>query len=183
MTLVDKVIVGCKPQSAVFLVAAPVFDVGVLVRNVDVAAQNKFALGFQLHQFGVQFGQKAVFGRLALFARAAAGKVAADDGQLARRRVKAQLCIPAFGVKFGGREANHHVAGLVPGIDADPRVALFLCKLEIAAHVVDDFELVEHIRLLRLDFLHTNTIGPGRFNPGNHSLGGGRADTVEVEAG
>ena len=71
----------------------------------------------------------------------------------------------------------------MPGVDADAGVALFLRKLEVSTHLVDDLELVQHIRLLRLDFLHANTIGPGRFDPGNHTLGGGRADAVEVEAG
>src|SRR2546427_3743670 len=62
--------------------------------DVDVAAQDELALALHAHQVLVHFGQEAELGRLAQFARAAAGKVGADDGQLARGRV----------------EARHHIA-------------------------------------------------------------------------
>ena len=68
--------------------------------DIDVAAQYKFALAFERGEVRVQLGQKAVFGQLALFARRAAGEIGADDGALARRRVKAQFHVAAFGVKL-----------------------------------------------------------------------------------
>jgi hypothetical protein len=52
-------------------------------------------------QVRVQLLQKAELGLLALFARGAAGKVGADDGELARGRVKAQFQVAAFGVELG----------------------------------------------------------------------------------
>lgn len=38
---------GC--EAAVFLIAAPVFQIFLAVGDVDVAAQHKFARSFQLH--------------------------------------------------------------------------------------------------------------------------------------
>ena len=55
-------------ETAVFLVAAPVLQIDLLVRDIEVAAQNEFALAFCTHQVGVELLQKAEFGQLAFFA-------------------------------------------------------------------------------------------------------------------
>jgi hypothetical protein len=48
---------GRKPGG--FLVAAPVLQVGLLVRDIDVAAEHEVALGLEVHQVAVHLGQKA----------------------------------------------------------------------------------------------------------------------------
>src|SRR5574344_444028 len=98
-------------EAAVFLVATPVFDVVLGVGDVDVAAQDEVALLLELHQVLVHGGQKAELGGLALFARGAAGKVAADDGQFALRAVKTRFDVAAFGIDLGVAKAVNDIAG------------------------------------------------------------------------
>ena len=77
-------------------------------------------------------GQEAVFGQLAFLARGAAGKVGADDRQLARRGVEAQFDIAAFGIELAAIKSDNHLTGLVPGINPDTGVTFFLGKMEMA---------------------------------------------------
>jgi hypothetical protein len=152
------------------------------VRDVDVPAQHKFTLAFELCQVRVKLGQKAVFGQLPLFARRAAGKVGADDGALAGGRVKAQFHIAALGVKLARAIAHHHVAGRVPGVNAHAGVAFFLGKVKVALQVGQGFELARHVFGLGLDFLHANTIRLQLGQPRLKPLAGGRTNAVEVKA-
>ena len=55
-------------EATVFLVAAPVLQIDLLVRDIEVAAQNEFALAFCTHQVRMEVLQKAEFGQLAFFA-------------------------------------------------------------------------------------------------------------------
>ena len=55
-------------KAAVLLVAAPVLQIDLLVRDIEVAAQNEFALAFCTHQVRMEVLQKAEFGQLAFFA-------------------------------------------------------------------------------------------------------------------
>ena len=55
-------------EAAVFLVAAPVLQIDLLVRDIEVAAQNEFALTLGAHQVRMEVLQKAEFGQLAFFA-------------------------------------------------------------------------------------------------------------------
>jgi YccS/YhfK family integral membrane protein len=170
-------------EAAVFLVATPVFQVDRLVRDVDVAAQDELALGLQPHQVRVHGRQEAKLGLLALLARAAAGEVGADQRQLARRAVKAQLDIAALGVELGVAKTHAHVAGGMPAVDADAGIALFLGMVEIPGQAGELLEAPLHIRRLGLELLHANTIRALLVQPGLHPLGGRRADAIEVEAG
>lgn len=170
-------------EAAVLLVAAPVFQVFLAVGNVDVTAQHKLAFAFQAHQVGVHLGQKAELGGLAVFAGGAAGKVAADDGELAGGRIKARLHVSSFGIELFRVKACNHIAGLVAAVDAHARVAALLRKMEDAGHACQGVKLAGDIRSLGLDLLHANTIRAGRSDPVLHTLGSGRTNAVEVEAG
>ena len=170
-------------KTTVLLVAAPVFEVDLLVRNVDVATQDEVALGFQAHEVGVEFGQKAEFGLLALFAGRAARKVRTDDRQLAGGRVKTQLDISAFCIELGRPIANDYIRRLVPRVDAHARIALFLGKVKVSLQVREALEPVGHVGRLSLHFLHANTIRPRGCHPAFHAFAGGRADAIEIEAG
>ena len=128
-------------------------------------------------------GQESVLGKLALLARGAAGKVGADDGQLARWRVKAQLHVAPFGVKFGRVKTDDHVAGRVARVDADARIALFLRKMKVALQTGQLLEFALHVGCNRLEFLHANTIRLRGGHPFFDPFAGGRADAVKVEAG
>ena len=55
-------------KAAVLLVAAPVLQVDFLVRDVEVAAQDEFALALGAHQVRVELLQKTELGQLARFA-------------------------------------------------------------------------------------------------------------------
>ena len=151
--------------------------------DVDVAAQDEIALALERHQVGVHLIQKAELGRLALLARTAAGEVGADEGMLTTGRVKAQLHIAALGIKLGGVEAHHHIAGLQAGVDAHAGVALFFGQMEVALQARDLFKFVGQVRRLGLDLLHANTIGSGLGKPGLQAFAGGGTDAVEVQAG
>ena len=170
-------------EAGVLFVALEVFQVNLLVRYVDVAAQNEIALGFEGLQVRVHLGQKAELGLLTLLARRAAGKVAADDGMTRLGRVKTQLHVSALGVKLRRVVAHHHVAGFMAGVDAHAGVALFLGKVKVALQAGELLKAALHIVGLGLDLLHANTIRLVLGQPGFQAFGGGRADTVEVEAG
>ena len=107
----------------------------------------------------------------------------ADDRQLARRGVKAQFNVAAFGVELAAVESGDHFAGFMPGVNTDARVALFLGKMEMSLQACQAFEAALDVGGLRLDLLYTNTIRPGVGDPLLHALAGGRADAVEIEAG
>ena len=66
---------------------------------------------------GVELGQEAELGLLAFLAGGAAGEIGAHDRHLSRWRVKAQLYIPALGVKFGRVVAHHHFRRFVARVD------------------------------------------------------------------
>ena len=76
--------------------------------------------------------QKAKLGRLPLFPRRTTGKVAADDGALALRRVKARFDVAALGIKLGVAKANNHVTGRVAAVDAHAGIALFFGAMKPA---------------------------------------------------
>src|ERR1700756_241259 len=76
-------------EAGVLLVALPVLEVDVLVRDVDVAHQDELALGLERHQVRVDQVEEAELGGLALLAGRAAREVAADDAQLLERVLEA----------------------------------------------------------------------------------------------
>ena len=170
-------------ETAVFLVAAPVLQVNLLVRDVDVAAQDELPCTLGGHEVRVEGVQKAELGLLALFARRSAREVGADDGQLARGCVKAQFDGAALGIELGRAVAGDDVAGLMARVDAHTRVAFFLGKVEMPLHSGKLLESRGDIGRLGLHFLHANTIRPRGFDPAFNALGGGRSDAVEIEAG
>ena len=170
-------------KAAVFLVAFPVLQVDLLVRDVDVAAQDELALGLQALQHGVEAVQKAELGLLPLGARGAAGKVAADDGELAPGGVEAGFDVAALCVEFGHAKARDDIAGGVSRVYADTGVALLLGQVKVAPHAGQLLEAPGQVALLGLDLLHANTIRRVRLQPGFDPLGRGRADAVEVETG
>ena len=155
----------------------------MLVRNVDVAAQDEIALGLQAHEVRMELGQEAELRQLAFFARRTAWKVGADDRELACRGVKAQLHVSSFAIKLCRSIANDYIGGLMPRVDAHSRIALFLGKVKVALQARHALEAVGHVRRLCLDFLHANTIRPRGDHPAFHALGRGRANAIEIEAG
>ena len=172
-----------REKAAVLLVAAPVLQVNLLVGDIHIAAQDEFALRPQTGQVGMKRFQKPEFGRLPLRPGGSAGKIGADNRQLARGRVEPAFQIPSLGVEFGGAESRDDITGFMPAEDADARVPLFLGKVEVSPQSGKCFKTAPDIVRLGLDFLHANTIGPMDCQPGLHPLGGGRPDPVEVEAG
>ena len=153
------------------------------MRDVDVGAKDEFALRFKRHQVQVELGQETILGLLADFARGAAGEIGADDGEFAAWCVKTQLDVTALGVEFIGAVTDHHLAGFVAAVHPGAGITLFLGELEIALHARQGFKAVLDIAVLRLDLLHTNTIGAVLIQPRLQAFAGGGANAVEVEAG
>ena len=151
--------------------------------DVDVTAQNELALCLGAHEVWVELLQKAELGFLPLFARGAAGKVRADDGQLARGCVKAQFDGAALGIELGRAIAGDDVAGFMARVDADTRISFFLGEMEMPLHSGKLLEARGDVGRLGLHLLHANTIRPRGFDPAFNALGGGRSDAVEIEAG
>lgn len=147
-------------EAAVFLVAAPVLDVLLGVGDVDVAAQDEVAFLLELHQVAVHGVQKAEFGRLALFPRRTAGKVAADDGQLALWGVKACLYVASLGIEFRIAKAGDDVAGGDAAVDAYAGITFFFCAVEPAGQPGQGVKAPGQVGVLGLEFLHANTIWP-----------------------
>ena len=69
------------------------------------------------------------------------------------------------------------------GVNGNAGIALFLRKMKVALQTRQRFELTRHVRRLGFDFLHAQRIGRVLLQPGLQALAGGRANTVEVEAG
>ena len=167
-------------KARVLAVAFPIFQVDFLVRNIDVTAQHKFAGALELLQVRVHAFQKTVFGLLPLLARGTAGEIAADDGQLTLRGIKAQFHIAALGVKFGRAIAHPHIAGCVAGVYAHPRVTFLLGKVKVPGHTGQGLKLSGDISGLGFDLLHAQTIGLQAVEPVLQAFAVGRADAVEV---
>ena len=169
-------------EARVLLVAAPVLQVDLLVRHVDVAAQDELALALELRQMRIELVEEAELGLLALLSGRAARKIAADDGAPRAGCVKAQLDVASLGVKLMRAIADPHIAWLVPGVDANARITLLLRKMKITAQTGQCLEASLDIGGLRLDLLHANTIGTDFGQPGLQALGRRGADAVEVDA-
>ena len=169
-------------EARVLLIAAPVLQINLLVRHVDVAAQDELALRLELRQMRIELVEKTELGLLAFFSGRAAREIAADDGVPRARPVKAQLDITPLGVELARTVTDPHIAGLVTCVDAHARIALLLRKMKVAAQAGQLLEASLHIGGLRLDLLHANTIGPDLGQPGLQAFGRCRADAVEVDA-
>ena len=118
-------------KARVLLVAAPILQVNLLVRDVHVAAQDELPLLLQLGQMREELGQEAEFGLLPVLSRRAAGEVAADQRQLGARRVKAQFQVATLGVEFARAVTDDDVARFVPRVHSHARVTLLLRKLVV----------------------------------------------------
>jgi orotate phosphoribosyltransferase len=161
----------------------PVLQVDLLVGDVDVAAEDELAFALERIQVREEALEEAELGSLAFLAGRAAREVAADDRQLARRRVEAQFEVAAFGIELGVAPAHHHLARGVLGVNRSTGVALLLRKMEVALEACHLFEAAFDVAGLDLDLLHANTIRRQFGHPVGHALGGGRAQAIEVEAG
>jgi hypothetical protein len=171
-------------EAAVLLVAAPVLQVDLLVRDVDVAAQHELALFLERQQVRKEALEKAELGQLPLFARAAARKVAADDRELAlARRVEAQFEVAAFGVELGVAPADHDLAGRMLRVDGGAGVALLLGEMKVALQARHFLEAAFDVARLDPDLLHANTIRRKFGHPVGHAFGSGRAQAIEIETG
>src|SRR3972149_7418775 len=100
-----------------------------------------------------------------------------DHGQLAE--VGAQIA--PLGVELAYAEAFNYAVGLAPAIEADAAVAFFLGIMKIAAKACGCEQFGGHIARLRLDFLHAENIRLPPREPAEHTLGGCRANALEVE--
>ena len=151
--------------------------------NVHIAAQDELSLCLQLQQMGVELGQEAELGLLAFLAGGAAGKVGADQRQLAPGPIKAQLDVAPLGVELCGAIADDHVAGRVARVDAHARVALFFGKVKMALQARQLLKTALNVGGLGLELLHANTIRAVLLYPRLYALGRGRAYAVKVETG
>lgn len=170
-------------KTAVFLVAAPVFQVDGLVGDVQVAAKDVLALLGQGAKVGADGAEKAKLGLLAIVARGAAGKISAEDGHAPRRCVKAQFDVAPLGIKLAAIEPGNDLGRFMPRVDAHAGVAFFLCKMKVTGHPNEVVECARDVGCLGFELLHANTIGLLGMDPCAQSLGVGRADAVEVQAG
>lgn len=169
-------------EAGILHIALPVFQVDLLVRNIHIATQDEFTLGSQRLQMRIDRIKKAKLSLLPFLTGGAAGKVAADQGKLGSGRVKAQLEVAAFIIKFGYAQADHHIGGGKVGVDPHSRIALFLRKVKVTLQAGQLLEPPGNVVGLGLDFLHANTIRLVRLNPLRQPLAGGRSDAIEIEA-
>ena len=98
-------------------------------------------------------------------------------------RVKAQFDITAFCVKFAAVESDDDIAWGMACVDAYARVAFFLGVVKMPLQARECVEVTRYICSLGFDFLYTNTIRFGFFEPSFYAFLGGRSNSVEVEAG
>ena len=131
----------------------------------------------------VHRGEKAVFGFLPFRPGRATREIAADDGKFLFGCVKAQFDITAFGVELATIKSNDDIAGRMARIDAYAGVAFFFSVMKMAVQASKRVEGAFYICGLGFDFLYTNTIGFGFFEPSFYAFLGGRSNSVEVEAG
>jgi hypothetical protein len=118
---------------------------------------------------------------LSFIAAAAAGKVAADEAELALRGVVARLDPAPLGVELAAAEAGQNSVGRPAQVQPDARIALLLRIVEVAVHAGDAVEASGHIGSLGFDLLHAHRIGAHAVGPLQQALAGRRADAVQVQ--
>ncbi len=170
-------------KAAVLEVALPVFQIGLLVRNVHIAANNEIALGTQRLEVGAHVVQEAKLGFLPFRTRRTAGEISTDDRQLSLGCVKAHFYKTTFGIKLVTAHAHHHIAGFMLAVNRHTRIAFFLGKVEMALEARQRLKFARYIGRLCFNLLHANTIGIVLSNPSLHPFGGRRTDAVQVQAG
>ena len=178
---VEKVAHPCSllgREAAVLQVALPVLEVDGLMGDVDVAHQDELAFSLELAQVGCHEGQEAKLGSLAFFAAAAAGKVAADEAELALGRVKTCFNPPPFHIEFRPAQTGDDLAGLVPCVHPNPRVAFFLRQMKMAAQAGHAIETAIDVWRLGSDFLDTHTIDGRVICPGFEAFLGRGANAI-----
>jgi hypothetical protein len=144
-------------EAAVLLVAAPVLQVDLLVRDVDVAAQDEVAPQLQAAGAGRSGRENGTWPAWRSSPDEPLGKYATDDRVFACRRVETQFHVAPFGVKLAAVKAD--TTSLGSSGCTRPRPSNPSCRRsENAAHSRQGFELAGHIGRLGLDLLHTNTI-------------------------
>ena len=163
----------------VFLVGLPVLDVGFLVNNVPVAADDRFAaLAAQLVQVLGERIQAPILGLLALFAGRARRQVDGDDVDA----IELHLEVAALVVKFLVAVAAHDLFGLVTRVDGDTAVA-FLHGIFVVAVIARGREdVIAELVDLRLGFLDADDVRVLPVHPVEKPLPGRGADAVGVEA-
>ena len=169
-------------KAAVLLVAFPILQIGLLVRNVHITAHNEFTLRAQRLEVWPHVVQETKLGFLTLRARGATGEISADNRQLALRRVKAQLHKTAFCIKLLTAHAHNYLAGFVLAVHRHTRVALLFGKMKMTLQSCQGLKFAGHIGRLCFNLLHANTIRIVLSNPSLHPFGGRRADAVQVQA-
>ena len=148
------------------------------MRDVDVAAEHDFAAtGAQRLEMRRELGEEAVLRGLPFRSGGARRKVHRDR----REVLELGLDIAALGVELGRTEAEPHRARLLGGVHRRARVAASLRAVEETMQAVRESERLRDIDLVGLDLLQADDVGLGPAQPAKQSLGGRRADTVDIQ--
>jgi hypothetical protein len=158
-------------------IALPVLEVGFLVGDVPVAADDDLAAAAdQRGQVAVEMLHEVILGRLPVVTAGARGQIDRHHGQLGID----QFDIAAFGVDLGHAQADHHRLRLVRGIDAHTAIAFFLGVMEIALVGARRLHGRGDVRFLGLELLDADEIGVLLAHPIEKTLGVGGPDAIQV---
>ena len=171
-------------EAGVFEVAAPVADVFFGAGDVDVAADEVFALVASALVAADFFGEpfshefhRLVFDLLPRVAAGAGREVERDDAEAG----EVQLDEAPFVVEQRVSELVVDGVGLLFGVDGDAGVSGFLGEGEVSAQVCGRGGFGDELVLLRADFLRAEDVGFGLGEPLSEPLAESGANAVEVE--
>src|SRR5260364_443702 len=136
------------------LIAAPVFKIDFLVRNIDITAENDFALLFECNQMWHKGVHKAVFRFLAKFAARTGRKIHRND----RQRAVAHFEAAPFRIELWIAKAAQIRIGRTARVYAHAAIAFFIRKMEITVIAMRLQVFRRDIAALRPDFLNADDI-------------------------
>ena len=169
-------------KAGVLAVAAPVFEIDFLVRDIPVAAHHDFAPArLEFFQVRVEFFHEAEFGLLTLLTTRTRRQVDRDYREFAGSCVEVSAHVAPFGIELGHAESGGDLGRFLPAVEADAAIALLFGVVEMAVITGRGQHLGGHVGVLRLDFLHAQHIGLVLCQPRQETLAFGRADAVEIE--
>src|SRR2546423_15342064 len=175
---------ACRPRpflgqkAGILLIAAPVFEIDGLVRNVPVATEDDFAARVaKTQQVWKKLGQKSEFGDLSFRRAGARRQIHTDDAQVP----EVSLDVAPFGIELDAAETDLHRRRTF-GVQCDAAVAAFSRGMKRRMRLARRGERPGHIVDMRLDLLQTHDVpGFDTRKPARETLALRGGDAVDVD--
>jgi hypothetical protein len=173
-----------RQEAGVLLVGAPVLQVGLLVGDVPVAAdQDLAAVGggafAEVLEVGEELGHEAVLLLLALGADLAGGQVEGGDGDAGQ----VGLDVAAAAVELGRAEPDADGVRFTPGVEGDPGAPLGRGGRVRHVPALGRADRLGQLLRFGAHLLQAQHVGGGLGEPLHEALLRGGPQTVDVHGG